>query len=255
MNGYALPTDLTVLEIYKYEVISELFESNSSDDKVRQTQEMTTWIRNKSIQIVDANAGVSSRRIWVTMPDLVAVNTIFGERVVEGYYLNAVLAGLKSSLPPQQPVSEYPIPFVRRLYHSTDYFNNVQIRTMESAGCMFFYQPSEGSVPRARRQISTDTSSIKTMEISTVTVVDTIAKQIRAGLCLLTGRNLITPNLINVVRVTIESYIAQAKDAGMISGGSVTKLEIDANAPDHLIINLQLATYDPFNAADIHLYI
>lgn len=237
-------------EILKYEIISEYFSTDSTSDRARQAQVTAANIRSLSVNFASASDEQTSKRIIVIEPDYLETDQ---GHIVPGYYLAAMVVGTKAVVPVDMPISEYPIVGVKRLIHSTEYFDNIHIRTIESAGCGFAYQPNEGSAARLRHQLTTDLTNEKTMEWSSVTALDSFSIRISKGVCTFIGRNKINSNTLLNVRLYLQAYFTRSISIGEISSAQILELKENPESPGHAIIRIRATQDNPFNVADIYI--
>lgn len=254
LGDFSFPSDLSTIAVYKYEVISEKFETASTTDKARQAQELVSWLTASASSIASSD-GNSTRRIIYVLPDKAEMATSLGNRTVDGCFVAAAAAGLKSALAPHLPMAENAISGFNKVFRGTDYFSNIQIRTIESAGAMIFYQPNEASAPRARRDITNDVSTVKTMSLGTVSVIDLFAKRLRAALSPLTAKNVLNDNMLNITRTFTGSIISEFSEKGWWKGAEIKEVGISKTASDRTYAVIKPDTWDPYNGSDFHLYI
>ena len=81
------------------------------------------------------------------------------------------------------------MPRITRPVGSNDSYTNRQLNVMAAGGVYILVQDAQGGPVVCRHQLSTDTSTIETRELSITKVVDFTAKFMRAGLRNFIGRS------------------------------------------------------------------
>jgi hypothetical protein len=196
-----------------------------------------------------------SRRIRAIWPD-VAFTEVAGTQVeAPGYYLGATLAGLVSTLFPEQGHSELPIPGWTRLEHSNDYFKESQLEIMTAAGWWIYVQDETDGPIVCRKQYTTDVSGDITAEASFTTIADNFQKDVRNSVKPLLGVNNITPDLVDRVRLLIQSVGKRYQNRQAIKSYTLNSLEPSTEPGDltTLVGDITLEFYGPFNLLRIRV--
>lgn len=212
--------------------------------------------RDAIAETVQASAqAYGFRRGFYVFPDKVAINVTGLEQVVEGYYGTACIVGMVGQLPPQQGFTNYPMTGLTRPVGSNDSFTNKQMNIMAAGGVYILVQDSQGAPVICRHQLSTDTTSIETRELSITKVVDFTAKFMRAGLRNFIGRSNITQGFLDNLSTVVQGQLNFLIEGGVLIGADVNNLIQDADAPDTVLIDVTLDVPFPANYIRLTLII
>lgn len=174
---------------------------------------------------------------------------------VPSYYACAVFAGLASSLPPQQPMTNMPVPGINELFHSNGYFTPDQLNTIAEGGNNILIQPTRNASPQSRHQQTTDVSTIETREFSIVRIVDFVSKFFRNSLRPYIGKHNITSELLTQLRGTCEAILRTLVDDSVLRQGSrLMALFQDPDQPDSIIVEVSLNVPYPVNRIVVRLF-
>ena len=136
---------------------------------------------------------------------------------VPGYYLAVAYSALKSQLPPQQGLTNYPLGgIVKKLHYSNDYFKPSQLKALSQGGVFVCLQDTEGAPIRSRFQVTTNMNNNKTKQISLVYSVDDYSMGYIATLKSLIGVNNVTPEILEEVELSTIAYASAKRNAGNI---------------------------------------
>src|SRR6478609_447989 len=110
--------------------------------------------------IAETYAAVSqsylNRRFWHTAPDSAAA-TIGGiEQIINGFYMNAGIAGMIGQQPPQQSFTNFPMSGYSRVIGSTNFFSERQMNIMAAGGTYIIVQDAPSAPLIARMALTTD---------------------------------------------------------------------------------------------------
>lgn len=212
-------------------------------------------LTEEAIAYAEIARGFLERRVIVTTPDT-AVSEIDGlEQRIEGYYLNAALAGLTSSKAPQDPMTNVALTGFSGLVGATDRYGETQYRIMDGGGLWSMVQEKANSPITTRHQLSTDMSSIEKREFSITTAVDFAAKFFRQGLRNFIGRFNVTGNVQDAVSITLDGLGAFLVSQGVLSRVAVNRVIQLESAPDNMEIDVTLGVFYPLNEVQLRLII
>ena len=116
-------------------------------------------------------------------------------------------------------------------------------------------QDAQGAPVICRHQLSTDTTSIETRELSITKVVDFTAKFMRAGLRNFIGRSNITQGFLDNLSTVVQGQLNFLIEGGVLIGADVNNLIQDADAPDTVLIDVTLDVPFPANYIRLTLII
>ena len=158
-------------------------------------------------------------------------------------------------LPPQQGFTNYPITGLTKVVGSNDQYTERQLNVMAAGGTYILVQDTEGAPVVCRHQLSTDTTSIETRELSITKVVDYTAKFLRTGVKNFIGRSNITQPFLDNLSTVVQGLLYFLEENGVIIGGSINNLVQDANQPDTVLVDVTLDVPYPCNYIRITLVI
>jgi hypothetical protein len=140
----------------------------------------------------------SSRRVVAVWPDYPEV----AGTPVPGYYLAAAIAGLKSSVLPQQGLTTVEVAGFDGMSRTTRKFDHAQLNAMAAAGMFIVTQSPTGTI-YVRHALTTDPRDINTAELMRTTNLDSISYVMLSRLASFQGRYNITPQLLEVIRLNV----------------------------------------------------
>lgn len=197
--------------------------------------------------IQTAAAAYGFRRGFYVFPDQCAINVSGLEQVVEGYYATGCIVGMVAEQPPQQGFTNFPLTGLTRVVGSNKTFTKTHLSTMAAGGVYILIQEADGAPVTCRHQLSTDTSSIESRELSITKVVDYTAKFLRAGLRTFIGRSNITRGFIDNLAAVIRGQLNFLIDGGVLIGADVNNIIQDADNPDTILVDVTLDVPYPAN--------
>lgn len=199
--------------------------------------------------------GFQNRRMVVTAPDKVRATIDGLEQSIEGFYMNAALAGLTSSKNPQDPMTEVGLTGFTGVVGSNDRYSEVQLRIMSGGGLWIMYQAAAGQPIKTRQQLTTDMSSVEKREFSILNQLDFTAKFIRGVLRNFIGRFNLTTNVIDSVSVTLDGAGRFLVDQGVLGAFTVNSIQQDADDPSRMLIDVTVTVLYPLNKIKITLVV
>lgn len=212
----------------------------------------------------DEALGIASSRVIMVRPDIMELTytdktgSVARDKdiIVPTYYAAAAIAGLKGSLPPQQPITNVPIPGINRIFHSNAYFIPDDLNTIAEGGNFILTQTTRTAAPYCRHQLTCDMTSLITREFSIVCLVDYSAKYIRNSLLPYIGNHNITAEYLTQLRGIAESLIRSLiSDGVLMPESSLDSLIQDPDNPDTVLIEVSLNVPYPCNKIKVTLYI
>ena len=203
----------------------------------------------------DRSRGYANRRTWVTFPDKAAA-TIGGlEQILEGFYLNAAIAGMIGQQPPQQSFTNFPMTGFTRVIGSNDTFSERQLNVMAAGGTYIIVQDGIGLPLTARMALTTDMTSIETRTDSITKVVDFTSKFIRRSLKNFIGRFNITQGFLDTLGSVIQGIGGFLVETGVLIGMTLNGIIQDENARDTVLIDISLDVPYPANYLRVTLVV
>lgn len=192
----------------------------------------------------------------ITYTDKTGVAPTDKQIVVPTYYAAAALAGLLASKPPQQPVTNMAVPGVDALLYSNTYFTPDQLNTIAEGGNLILVQASSASLPSVRHQLTSDMSTIELRELSINVAIDFCAYYFRTAYRPFIGKHNITNEFITQMRGIGEAVVRSLVEAGVVGRGSALRdVRQNKDAPDELMVDVDLQPLYPCNRISVTLYV
>lgn len=201
-------------------------------------------------EIAGGATGYQNRRLFIEMPEKVGLPFNGTELLVPGYYLCVADIARIAQLSPSQPFTNLPYNGFTRVVGSSDKFSENQMATAAAGGIWWVIQDTPGGALACRHQLSTDVSTLKTRELSITKSVDYLAKLIREQVKRYIGRNNITPQLLELLSLTLTSAL-QSAVGSVVQEASLDKVEQDATNPDTVTVEISVIPFYPCNRIKI----
>jgi len=191
----------------------------------------------------------ASRRVFLTAFD--SVDTIVNgiSFNVPGYYVSAAIAGMIAQQAPQQPFTNLAIAGFSKVYGTDDTFTENQLDTVADGGRYVIVNQS-GAIA-SRHQRSTATLSIESRELSITKAIDFIAKGLRSLNKNYIGRFVITPGFLDQLTMVNQGFLLSQEQAGTVTSAELNAVLQDEDAPDTVLIEIQVQPAYPCNKINI----
>jgi hypothetical protein len=204
--------------------------------------------------VATSNEGLRTRRVYSVFPDRVKVSINGVTKEVPGYYACAALAGLCAGVPPQQGLTNYPIPGIVGVV-GPEKFSKTQLDKMAGGGTFILVQDEPGGVVYCRHQVSTDTSSIETRELSITKALDAGAKRLRTSMRVFIGTHNIDETLLDSTAAAANGTVASIVEDGWWRSANLANLVQNADALDELLLDVVVENKYPSNYIRITLLV
>jgi hypothetical protein len=215
----------------------------------------TTTGKNQQVEAIAGFAsGFAMSRFMQIQPEQFGTLVDGTEALVPGYYFCAAWAGASSQLPPAQGMTNLPIPGFTRPIGSNDKFTEKQMATAAAGGVNWIIQDVANGPVFSRHQLTTNIASLKTREWSVVKSVDFCSKTFRGAVLRYVGRYNITPKLLEEISLTLTGTCASLS-GNVVAEVQVTKIQVDPDNPDHILVDIALVPFFPNNKIRIRLAI
>ena len=204
--------------------------------------------------ITGGASGFQNRRLFWMQPGQVGMTENGTEVVVPGMYLAAAEAARVAQLPPQQSHTNMPLVGFTQPVGSSDVFDEGEMATAAAGGVWWVVQDAPGAALVPRHQLSTDTSQVKTQELSVTKAIDLYAKAIRIQLKRLTGRRNITKALLTQASIILQGV--SARYAGVnkaLASATIVQLAQDPSRIDGIIATVEVVPWIPANKITIKI--
>lgn len=196
-----------------------------------------------------------NRRFWHTMPDQCAATLGGIEQAINGFYMNAGIAGMIGQQPPQQSFTNFPMAGYTRVIGSSQYFSESQMNIMAAGGTYIIVQDAQNAPLISRMALTTDLTSVETRTDSITKVVDFVAKFLRRGLKNFIGRFNITQAFLDQLGTVIGGLGGFLVEVGVLVGFNLNNIIQDEQAPDTVLVDVLVDPPYPCNYIRITLVI
>ena len=182
---------------------------------------------------------------------------------MEGFYLCAALAGLRSGVAHHQGLTNVEVAGFDDLTRTTEYFNSAQLDTMAEAGTWIVTQdPTSGQV-YSRHQLTTgDYEDLNQREDSVTTNVDGMSYYMLELFSPYIGKSNVTPGFVDFLETMLRyGFETQKSLVGTVELGprliSYSDLEIRQHEilRDRVVAQALLELPYPFNNFELHLVV
>jgi hypothetical protein len=204
----------------------------------------------------------SNRRVALVFPPTSYYNGV----AQPGWALSCGVAGLRSSVVPQQGLTNSQLLGVDDIPMTYQYFNSDQLSVIASYGVYIIAMDEASGAAYIRHQLTTDIESLLTREDSIGTNVDAMAYYFLDRLAVYIGKYNNTPAFRQLLRTTLNDAIGYLSGGGstpasnpdigsQLISGTITKLETVPGAQDTVVIVLGLVVPSPVNVLDVTLQV
>jgi len=195
------------------------------------------------------------RRFWHTAPDQAAATIEGIEQIVNGFYMNAAIAGMIGQQPPQQSFTNFPMAGFTRVLGSNDFFSESQMNIMAAGGTYIIVQDAPSAPLISRMALTTDLTSVETRTDSITKVVDFTAKFLRRSLKNFIGRFNITQAFLDQLGTVIGGVGGYLVEVGVLVGFNLNNIIQDEDAPDTVLVDVLIDPPFPCNYIRVTLVI
>jgi len=208
------------------------------------------------------SSGYFNRRIYNVFPSQLGANGV----VMTGEFGAAAVAGLASSVPPQQPITNIEVNGFDDLPLVYQTYNRTQLNKMAEYGTMILMQDTAGGRIYVRHQVSTRAKdgNLNTTELSITKNLDSISYFLAAMFAPYIGRYNITPELIEVLRTQLVAglnYLGSLTSVGNLgpqlnlTQTEIVELRQHPLLEDHVVATVNLGMPKPFNVLQLKLVV
>lgn len=145
---------------------------------------------------------IDNHGVVTVFPDKAEVTIGDEPTLIPGYYVAAITNAIMAHLPPQQGLSNLSYNSLNRIIGSSFYFTDAELDEIASSGVFCIIQQNYSTRPYVLRQLTTDVSSLETMEINKVRCLDYATLAFASVLDNFVGkRNVTEENLFDIRRL------------------------------------------------------
>ena len=185
--------------------------------------------------IKDKTESIDNHGVVSIFPDKAEVTIGDEDVLIPGYYIAAITNAVMAHLPPQQGLSNLSFNSIKRVIGSSFYFTDGELDEIASSGVFVLLQQNYSTRPYVLRQLTTDVSSLETMEINKVRCLDYATLAFAAVLDDFVGkRNVNEDNITDITRLlTSTGKTLVETTVHQYLGSVITSYEIlDVFVPD-----------------------
>ena len=213
-------------------------------------------------KLAETSAAYADRRMYAVYPDV-----LFNEGVAEpGYFAAAGVAGLASSVVPQQGLTNTEVAGFDDVPAIYSIFSEDDLNTMAEGGTLIVAQELPGGPVFIRHQISTNQRSgvLAKTELSMVKNFDSISYYFANKLSPYIGKYNVTPALVDHLRTEILSginFLSSFTGVGLLSpqvikeNSEIVLIQQHPTLADTIIANVNLNLPAPLNVIELHLVV
>lgn len=195
------------------------------------------------------------RRAYYVFPDTVSASIDGIDTKIPAFYACAAITGMVANFPPQQGFTNLPMTGFTGVLGSNDTYSNKQLSIMAAGGVYILIQEAQGAPLICRHQLSTNTTTIETRELSITKVVDFVAKFLRTGLRNFIGTFNVTQPFLDTLSTVIQGMLGFLSEQGVIIGADLNNLIQSKTAPDTVLVDITLDVPYPCNYIRLTLVI
>jgi hypothetical protein len=194
--------------------------------------------------------GFVDKRISVIYPDRATrVLSDGSTRELSAPYLLAALAGRQWALPTERSLTRQNVFGFYQLVGVK--MTRTQMNSLAAKGVTLLTQDTPGAPIIVRHSLSTDMSSTQSREPSILAIQDYCSKSFKEVCEQYIGKHNITPEVINMIKGSLDADISRMIGLGKILSGTVTSIEQDVDNPDTVLVSVSVLPPYPCNYIDI----
>jgi len=219
-------------------------------------------IQEQAEAVAAISGSYDNRRIYNCFPDTLGAYGV----LQSGEFGAAAVAGLCSSVPPQQGLTNIQLNGFDDLPAVYSTFSRAQLNTMAERGTLIIMQDVVGGLIYIRHQLSTATAdgNINTRELSVTKNLDSISYYFADRLAPFIGRYNITPDLLVVLRTQINDgllYLGSFTGIGLLGpqlildNTQLVTLQQHPTLKDTVLAIVNVQVPYPLNVIELHLVV
>lgn len=178
----------------------------------------------------------------------------------------AMIAGLTSSVPPQQPLTNIQIVGIDDVPLVYRTFSRDQLNTIAGGGTLILMQDQPGGEVYVRHQISTaySTGDLNQSELSMVKNFDSVSYYFAVRFAPYIGRYNVTPGILNLIYGILNDgigYLGSLTNVGLLgpqidlANTEIVGVQQSPIAKDTVIATVNLGLFAPFNVLQLQLIV
>jgi hypothetical protein len=219
-------------------------------------------VAQQATAVAAQSAQYADRRVYNVFPSIL---NAFGVSLTSEYAA-AAIAGLCSSVVPQQGLTHVEVEGFDDLPLVYSTFSSAQLDEMAGAGTWIIMQEVAGGPVFVRHQVSTaaSTEDLNETELSLVKNLDSISYFFVTQLSGYIGRYNVTPELLDAIRTQLDSglnYLGSLTSVGLLGpqvileGSEIVSVRQHPEFRDRVIIRMNLNLPAPLNIIELYLVV
>jgi len=201
------------------------------------------------------SSSIGNRKFIHLWPDYVTAD---GGQVVDGFYLCAAIAGFRSGVESNRPMTNVEITGFEDVPRSVEYFDDGQLNIMAAAGTWIVTKDENSGRIYTRHQLTTgDYNDINQREDSVTTNLDAISYELLNEFDSLIGTSNISPGLLDILRQRLvkksDEFLEYSDNLVGPRALSVNIAELRQHTvlQDRIVARLEIEQPKPFNNMDL----
>jgi hypothetical protein len=235
---------------------TELEVTQAPDTDITIDVKMEVWRTLTGLEYGDTVGAVAThytnRRVNVVWSDKL---TFGGEVNVSKSILAAYIAGLRASVAPHQPLSNYPLSNID--IEDTLTLTGSELNNMAENGVWIVYEDASGQA-LSRHQLTTDMQDVRYQEQSVTTNTDSIVRDMRDAVSDLYGRGNVSDDMLSLIdnRIygvsgAIRSRVFPQQLGPQIQNLEISVLEKDPVNLDRVNVEVDMDLPEPLNRLNL----
>lgn len=223
-------------------------------------QKVEFWRTRTADEVAEAYAAVSAsfgnNRVVHVWPD----SYTDGDETVPGYFLCAVLAGMRSSVAPHRPFTNVEVTGVADVPRSYEYMDEEDLDVMAESGTWIVTRDETSGTIYTRHGLTTSTVDLNRKEESIRCNADAVGLALYARVKPYIGRANVTPALEELVYGQLRSELDNLMSTeptpeigpACLAGSEVREVKKHETQKDKMIIKVFVVLPAPFNYGELH---
>ena len=219
-------------------------------------------IAERAQAYADISAAFYSARVYNVFPPRFGSNGLSET----GEFGAGIVAGLCSSVPPQQPLTNITVSAIDDVPMAYQTFTADELNLMAGSGTLILMQESVGDTVYVRHQVSTKASggNLNETELSMIKNLDSVSYYFANRLAPYVGKYNISPSLLNVIDNVLKDgvdYLGSMTAVGLLSPQldlettTVTGVAVHPTLKDHIVGVIDLGMPVPGNNIQLKLVV
>lgn len=215
----------------------------------------TLTAQDRTDDLVLANAW-ASKRVRNVFPGVVEA----AEGSVDSMFLAAAYAGLRSGVAPHQGLTNVAVQGFTGVSRTRSFYTRSQLDQLANAGYFIVTQSFTTGDIYARKQITTDVTSVDTVEDSVVATDDAIAYAYLNTIAAYIGKTNVTDSNLSAIATDLEATTDFLRNrgftqklGGLLVSATIKSLRRHSVYVDRLVVVMDVVRPAPLNNAELYL--